>query len=339
MQGRKMREQVREHQGRIYLLLAFALAGTSVVTGRILAAKLGSFTIITASLGLLLVYCAPFYLTETLKTGRRLKTRDWKMLLLQAVFGIFLFRSFLLAGLHLTSPVEAGVLTGATPAITALLALLLLKEPLSKQVVVGIGCTVAGIVLLQGSGLNGSSFSGSFSIDHFGGNLLILCAAASESMFNVVSRRHSVKDHSSSQSIHPLVQTLLVAVLAFLLCLIPALFEHPLAASQQIGPQEWAALLWYGLVVTAVSFVFFYAGMKRCDAYTAAAFSGMMPLTAVLLSVLLLGESISPIQGVGGILVIASILLIRERPKGRPAEAARRHFPSVSGSVPNLEEL
>ena len=335
----QMREQIREHQGRIYLLLAFALAGTSVITGRILAVTLGSFTITTISLGLLLICCAPFCMAEILNTGRRLKIRDWKMLLLQAVFGIFLFRSFLLAGIHLTSTVEAGILTGATPAITALLALLFLKEPFSKQVVVGIGCTVAGVVLLQGIGLNAGSFSSGFLIDHLGGNLLILCAAASESTFNVISRRHSVKEQSSPQSIHPLAQTLLVAAPALLLCLIPALFEHPLAAIQQTGPQEWAALLWYGLVITALSFVFFYAGMKRCDAYTAAAFSGMMPLTAMLLSVLLLGESISLIQGAGGILVIAGILLLRKRPKGRPAEEACRHFPPVSGSVPNLEEL
>ena len=294
-----------EIKGKVYLLLAFALAGTSVVIGRILAGKLGSFTITTLSLGLLLICCAPFCAAATRSVSRRLRRRDWKLLLLQAVFGIFLFRAFLLSGIHFTSAVEAGILTGAIPAVTALLALLVLKEPLSKKVVVGIGCTVAGIVLLQGIELNGSSFS----IHHFGGNLLILCAAASESTFNVISRSHRGKDQSSQLPLPPLVQTLLVSALAFLFCLIPALLEHPFAAIQQIGLREWAALLWYGLVVTALSFVFFYAGIKRCDAHTAAAFSGMIPLTSMLLSVLLLGERISYMHWAGAILIISSILL------------------------------
>lgn len=321
-------------KGVTYLLLAFSLAGTSVVTSYILAEKLGSFTIIAISLGLLLICLTPFYLPKVLATSRRLRAGDWKMLLLQAVFGIFLFRLFLLAGVHSTSTVEAGILIGAAPAITALLARLFLQEPLSKKILAGIGCTVAGIILLQGTALQGSGFS----IHHLLGNILILCAAASESTFNVISRKHRAQDQSAQLSIHPLVQTLLVAALAFLLCLLPALFEDPLTAIQRSGGQEWAALFWYGLVVTALSFVFFYAGIKRCDAYTAAACSGMIPLTAMLLSVLLLGEGIGAAQLMGGLLVIAGILLIRETPRVKPARDDGNRFAPTIGPVAALEE-
>lgn len=291
-------------KGKIYLLFAFALAGTSVVTGYILSEKLSSFTITAVSLGLVLLCLSPFYMGKTVETIRLLTTGDWKMLVLQAVFGIFLFRVFLLFGVNLTSTVEAGILTGATPAITSLLAFLFLKEPLSRNTVLGIGCTVTGIVLLQGVNLNTIDFS----IHHLWGNVFILCAAASESVFNILSRKHRAQ--SSQLPIHPLVQTLLVSAIAFVLALFPAFFEQPLVSLHTIGWTEWAALMWYGLIVTALAFVLFYAGLKRCDAYTTAAFSGMIPLTSMILSMFLLNEIIGYFQWIGGILIIVSMLLI-----------------------------
>ncbi len=80
-------------------------------------------------------------------------------------------------------------------------------------------------------------------------------------------------------------------------------------------------MVWYGLVVTALAFVFFYKGVKRCDAYTTAAFSGMIPLTSMLLSLFFLKEEIGYMQWVGGFLIISSMLLIGSRQKPR-TEAA-----------------
>ncbi len=306
---------MKDIKGKTYLLLAFSLAGTSVVTGRFLSGKLGSFTITAVSLGLLLICLSPFYAARTMETIRRLKATDWKMLMLQALFGIFLFRAFLLSGVNLTSAAEAGMLTGAAPAVTSLLAFFFLKESLSKKTVLGIGCTVIGIVLLQGINLDGAAFS----IRHFWGNALVLCAAASESVFNVISRKQGASSQSRQQ-IHPMVQTLLVSAFSFVLCLVPAFLESPVASIKKAGLMEWSALAWYGLIVTALAFVSFYAGVKRCDAYTTAAFSGMMPLTSLLLSVLLLNEGISLDQLAGGFLIISGMLLIR----GKPAVEERR---------------
>ncbi len=160
---------MKKHIGKLYLTLAFSLAGTSVMTGHILSKHLSSFTITAVSLGILLLCLTPFYLRKTIDTIQQLKREDWKLLALQAAFGIFLFRAFLLYGVSRTSTVEAGILTGATPAVTALLALLFLKEQLSVKTGAGIVCTVAGIVLLQNIDVGAAGFS----IQHLGGNMLV----------------------------------------------------------------------------------------------------------------------------------------------------------------------
>jgi drug/metabolite transporter (DMT)-like permease len=86
--------------------------------------------------------------------------------------------------------------------------------------------------------------------------------------------------------------------------------EDPFARLGAIGQGEWFALIWYGVFVTALAFIFWYAGISRCAAITAAAFSGMMPFTALILSALILGEQVGMRQWSGGALVIAGIVMI-----------------------------
>jgi drug/metabolite transporter (DMT)-like permease len=300
----------QSNQGKLYLTGAFTLAGTSVMTGYLLSAKLGGFTIIALSMVIVLAGLSPFYAAKTIQTTKTLSRRDWTLLLLQAAFGIFLFRLFLLLGVRSTSTAEAGILTGTTPAITALLAFFVLKEKISGFTAIGIGATVAGMLLLQGNSL----FSVRFSSKHFFGNTLVLCAAASESTFNIISRRHQTHGKGASNTpLHPMVQTLLVCAFTLGLCAVPALLERPFPALFALEAQEWLALVWYGIVVTALAFALFYAGAKRCDAYTIAAFSGAMPMTSVLLSLFFLHERITWIQWCGGAFLLLGMVWIGQK--------------------------
>jgi len=292
--------------GMAFLTGAFALAGTSVVAGRLVVETLGTFTITVMSLFFALVGLLPLCGSKLAKHVRQIGYGDWLLLGIQALFGIFLFRLLLLQGLLRTSAGEAGILTGVTPAATALLAWLLLREPLDWFRGLGIISTITGIVVLQGF------FSPDiiFSQEHLLGNVLVLSAALCESIFNVISRVSSVEFvWHSEQVLDPASQSTLVVSIALLLCLGPALAEQPLLALWSLDIIGWAALVWYGLFVTALAFIFWYAGIKRCAVSVAAAFSGMMPFTALLMSVLLLHEQPGWQQWLGGFLVVLGMVL------------------------------
>ena len=109
---------------------------------------------------------------------------------------------------------------------------------------------------------------------------------------------------------HPLLQTTMVAAIALVLCALPALWEQPVQRLSALHWAEWLALIWYGLFVTALAFVCWYAGIRQCGAFAAAAFSGMMPLTTMLLSVTVLREPIGWQQCWGGLLVVAGMVWI-----------------------------
>ena len=302
---------MRRYAGHVYLFLAFTLAGTSVIAARLVSERLGPFLLTAVSLLVALVVLLPFCAGRLKELGR-LPLKRWLALVLQALFGIFLFRLFLVVGLNGTSAGEAGILTGASPALTALLAVMLLKERLGAGKLAGILCTLCGILLLQGI-LTGTLPTAR----HLGGNLLVLCAAASETVFNIASRIFALSAPEQDKPLSPALQTTAVAALAFLFSLAPAMTEHPLRALSRAGPAVWLALVWYGGAVTALAFVCWYAGIRRSGALTAAAFSGMMPLTAMLLSVILLGERAGWAQWTGGALVTAGMILIGAAPSAK----------------------
>ena len=317
-------------KGMACLAGAFSLAGTSVIAARFFGGQLGIFTITGVSLLLALCLMLPLGWKELKDTCRRLRLRDGGLLFLQALFGIFLFRLFLLTGLEKTSSGEAGILTGATPAVTVLLAAFVLREPVGRRARLGIVSAIGGVVLIQ---LFSAGKLGAMSLDHLAGNGLVLLAAISESSFNILSRGFALKSEGSQgAAIPPMSQTMLVTATAMFLCLIPAAFEHPLSSLRTIGWQEWLALVWYGPFVTALAFLLWFAGIQRCPAATAAAFSGLMPFTALLLSVLVLGESSYWLQWVGGLLVILGIILIagksQPEPKKEQAENSWSELPN-----------
>ena len=318
-------QNLKQIEGPFYLFCAFTLAGTSVLAAKYVSLKLGTFTITAVSQFFALLFLLPICRGK-IKTGLgALSRKDYVFLFMQALFGMFLFRMFLIIGLTRTSAGEAGILTGATPAITAFLAWLALKEPSGLKKSVGIISTVAGVFLIQGILTPGNRFS----MEHFSGNMLVLCATACESLFNILSR-HFVRS-ADTHTLHPAVQTALVSAMTMGLCFIPAALEAPLDRLHAIGQGEWFALIWYGVFVTALAFIFWYAGISRCGAITAAAFSGMMPFTSLLLSVLILGEQAGFRQWFGAAFVIAGIILIGS--SGRDADKVVVTRETAAGSA------
>lgn len=293
--------------GKLYLFCAFSLAGTSVIAARFVMVKLGIFTLTAVSLFFALLFLVPLCGKQLVRYIQLMPFRNFLFLSLQALCGIFLFRMFLLSGLHYTSAGEAGILTGATPAITAFLALVVLKEPVGVRKLAGILATVGGVLIIQGV----LSPENNLSLEHIGGNMLVLCAASCESVFNMLSRISAVNaEADQKEPSSPIAQTAVVSAIALILCLIPAVFEHPLKELSGIGLMGWMALIWYGVFVTALAFICWYSGIKRCGAFTAAAFSGMMPFTSMLLSTVILGENTDYRQWLGGFLVIIGMILI-----------------------------
>ena len=139
-------------QGKFFLFGAFALAGTSVVAAKYVSEKLGAFTIVAMSLLFALALLLPLCGGRLRRAIRDMPKRARIAAFFQAFFGVFLFRVLFINGIGRTSSAEAGILTGATPAVTACLAWAILRETANGRMRAGVFVTDIGVLLVEGLG-------------------------------------------------------------------------------------------------------------------------------------------------------------------------------------------
>jgi drug/metabolite transporter (DMT)-like permease len=87
-----------------------------------------------------------------------------------------------------------------------------------------------------------------------------------------------------------MVVAFLAAALAIPLFLPLAAWEWSRFEPAAVDAGGWAAVIWYGAGTLALGTWCWYSGIARTEGSIAAAFMGLMPVSALVLSYLLLGE-------------------------------------------------
>ncbi|MGC8633636.1 MAG: DMT family transporter [Candidatus Limnocylindrales bacterium] len=183
---------------------------------------------------------------------------------------------------------------GLYAVLAAALAPLVLRERLSRTAAAGFVLALAGTALLAQLRLSGSAVEG------IGTGLL---AALSYALFLVLSRRWSVP-WALPGSLITLAMALGtgVPIAAWLVLSDPAALVPPV-----IRPDAAAALVWLGVAPGAIAPVLLVAAVRRLDARRSSAYLLLNPVSAALLSPVVLGEWLQPDQLLGGLLVLAGI--------------------------------
>ncbi len=102
-------------------------------------------------------------------------------------------------------------------------------------------------------------------------------------------------------------------LLPFALIMEPAL--PPLTATNIAG------LVWLGLIGAAATYALWFRGVARIEPGAVSMLGMMSPLTAVLLGWVVLGQSLTPVQGIGAAIVLGSVWA---------GQRANRPFPRVA---------
>ena len=88
------------------------------------------------------------------------------------------------------------------------------------------------------------------------------------------------------------------------------------------GAGGWAVGVAIAVIPTMVAISLFMAGLPRVGASRAALLSTVEPVVTVVLAAILLGERLSPIQAVGGLLVVLAMVVVQAAHLWRPGPQA-----------------
>ena len=202
------------------------------------------------------------------------------------------------AGLQRTSASSASIIIGAVPAAVALSAALFLKEKIGPKNWIGIILSITGIILLTLFD-KGSSTGEAATLT---GNILVFMAVLAAAGYMVTVRKVA-PDFSA---IEITGWQIIYGALIFLPFFIK---DFNSISWVNITSASITALLFLVIFATLTAFICYNFALTRIEASKAAMFINGIPLVAVIVSALVLKETISAVQIAGGIIIISGVSL------------------------------
>ncbi|UWU89128.1 DMT family transporter [Bradyrhizobium sp. CB1015] len=196
----------------------------------------------------------------------------------------------------------ASILNATTPMFTVIVMIAAGEEALQMRRLAGVALGLAGVILLRGWGFETRPGQG------FG---ILLCLGGALSYgFAALAARRLLKDAAplGTATFQLMASTVMMAVVA-------GVVEQPW---QLPTPRltTWFAVLGLAALSTALAYIVFFQVVRRSGASNVMLVTLLIPVTAILLGWLVLGEPISGREIAGAIVIGSALLVIDGRALG-----------------------
>lgn len=276
----------------ILVALAAVSWGTTGTTLQLVGATSTAVPLVVGAIRMLVA--APLLATGAAVTGASMRPSSPAFLvtgLCMAGYQVCYFSAVPLAGVGAT----ALLAICSAPILIAVMARVLLHEPVTRLRLAAMALGVTGAGLLVGGGAGGSAPN--FVL----GGALALGAAFAYSLYAVVTKG-ALRDSA------PLGLAATTFGLAAVV-LLPVLIFQPAATANTVA-NGWPLLLYLGAIPTAGAYFLYTTALRRIPAGSAAIAGLLEPLTATALGLLLFHEHLSLLQAFGAALLLFAMGLL-----------------------------
>ena len=292
----------------LQLLLTMMVWGSTFMVTKDLIAIWPPFTIafVRVAVGTLIVL--PFALSRK-PPGMRL---PWGAIWSMGFIGVALYYVvFNVAMMHVSAS-QGALVQASIPAMTALVAVLWLRERATGLRWLGIAMSVGGVLIVfSGSGAEGAPSS-------LFGNLLMFASVVCWGLYTALAKRVANFD--------TLVITVAVTGTGALLLLPLAGYEVITAnlAGDGLPPLPllgWLELLYLGGIASGVAYLLYNASLRHLDASEVGVYTNLIPIVGVLCGVVVLGDPLSARAILGGLVVMFGVWITSRAERPEPVTA------------------
>ncbi len=200
-------------------------------------------------------------------------------------------------GLAVSRATDNALIVAMEPLFVVILAWLVLKERIAKAHLLAFVGAFSGFILL--SGISTQQFDAGFDV-HLIGNFSILISLFGEATYSVAGRKLTLRN----PPLGVFGSTLLVGVI-FLTLAMP--FAGGLG-TPHFTPRSLLGLLWIGPLGTSLSYLYWMVALAEAPVAALALTLFIQPVFGSIWGVLFLGDTLTSIQGVGGALIVGSVV-------------------------------
>lgn len=282
---------------RVTIILAMLFWGASFPAMKFSIGQMDPFFVIFGRMVLGTLCLLPF-LRAIPKPNYR-KHDIWWILAL-VFFEPCLYFYFEIRALQLTSATQAGFIAATLPLMVVIGSALFLKEIIRARSILGMIIAFTGISMLTFSSEKNLSAPNPLL-----GNTFELLAMFAATGFTLILKH-------LADRYHPILLTLFQTTAGILFYAFTLFRGQPLV-DLMANPTALVVMLFLGIVVTVLAYVFYISAIQRIPANEAILFVNLIPVFGMVLSMSFLGETIQLLQGVACLLVIIGVWIGQKR--------------------------
>jgi drug/metabolite transporter (DMT)-like permease len=286
------------------LALSMSLVGSYVALSKPLAVALPVFLLAWLRFGIGGI--AMLHWLRKPATEQPLSLHTRKLVFLESFLGNFLFTLCMIFGVTLTSAVSAGVIMSAIPAVVALMSWIFLKERIGLRVWGAVVCGALGIGLLALAKPDMATahplHDAAVQSRAWLGNLLIFGAVLCEASYAVIGKKLTA-------ALSPKRISAIINLWGFVLMTPMGVYMALRFDFAPVKIETWLLLVFYGLAASVWTVWLWMTGLKVVPAAQAGVFTVMLPISAALVGVLVLGEKLTGIQMLAFAIALIGVLL------------------------------
>lgn len=290
----------------LLLVLATLLWGGNFVIGRAVSEDIPPLTLAFLRWCVAFIIFFPIAFPQ-LKREWRLLKRHWFIVIILSLTGVTAFNTLVYIGLHYTTSINASLMNSSTPIMIYILSFIFLKEKLSKYQLIGTVLSLSGVAFI----IMGGSFTRIVDFTFNKGDLIVIAAVLCWSIYSLLIKQYATRLPGQS--------TFLVTIGLGAMMLFPFSLYETLSSATAIH-WEWstfAAILYVGIFASIIAFLCWNSGVIQLGANKASIYLNFIPVFASIFAVLFLDEKLHSFQLIGGLAVVAGVILSGKTNKRR----------------------
>ncbi len=283
------------------LVLTALFWGGTFIAGRVLASEMGPYS--AAFLRFLLASAFLFALVMRYeKRWPRLSLRQVGPVVILGLTGVFAYNVFFFKGLKLISAGRASLIVANNPVVIVLLSAIIFKERLRRSQFAGVVLSVTGAMIV----ISGGDPAAVLAEGVGWGELFIAGCVASWAVYSLVGK-------VVLRRLSPVTSVCYAAMIGTVALLGPALHFGLVEDVRSLPVQGWISICYLGIFGTVLGFVWYYEGVRELGPSKASIFINFVPVFAILLAFVILGEPVTRSLILGGCFVLVGVYLTNRR--------------------------
>lgn len=282
------------------MLAVMAVWGSTFVATKATVVQIPplALSFIRVSIGALVLLPLALYRRRRQVSGKPL---PWRATALLSLIGVAVYYLAFNLSLSYTSASQGALVQSCVPAVTALAAVVLLRERASRTRIVGMVLSMLGVLIVFSSAAIGSAPANLL------GNALMFIAVLAWGAYTALAKRLTDYDPV-------LITTGIMGIGAMMLLPFAVVELHGLRLAA-IGIGAWYGVFYLGAVASAAAYLAYNYSLRHMEAGQAGVFGNLIPVVGVISGVVVLHEPVSLPAILGGLVVMLGVWITgTERP-------------------------